>query len=252
MALLYVMPSPFEQFQILYLVEFDHFKFSNASLFLILVFLLIFYFFAFFLSSGNVFQRNIFDLFIENLYSFTYNVIYGQLGKKGSQFVPFFQHVFLFLITANLVGLVPYSSALTSHFNLVLTLSFLIFLGIQYIAIAEHGTHFLKLFLPKGTPLPLIPFITLIEFISYLFRVVSISIRIIANILSGHILLKILSTFSYNIYTKGGYFFMFSVIPLVIVIALCFLEFFVCILQAYVYTILSCIYLKDVFYIGGH
>lgn len=244
--------SPFEQFQIFYLIEYSRFVFSNVSLFLIVTVLFFSYIFILFSSSKNLFHKNIFDLIAENFYSFTYNLVYGQLGRKGSQYVPFFQHLFLFLLTANLIGLIPYSTALTSHFNLVLTLSFFIFLGIQYIGISEHGMSFLKLFLPKGTPLPLIPFITLIEFLSYVFRVISISIRIIANILSGHILLKILSTFSYTIFTKGGYFFMVSLLPLLIVVALCFLEFFVCVLQAYVYTILSCIYLKDVFHVDSH
>nr|YP_009370750.1 ATP synthase F0 subunit 6 [Eukaryota sp. BB2]AQL10476.1 ATP synthase F0 subunit 6 [Eukaryota sp. BB2] len=244
--------SPFEQFQIFFFFDTDYFQFTNAALFLIIVVLVLFYFFTFFLFSRNLFVKNIYDVAVENLYSFTYNIVYGQLGNKGSQYIPFFQFVFLFLLFANLIGLLPYSCALTSHFNLILSLSFLIFLGIQYIGISDHGLNFLKFFLPKGTPLALSPFIILIEFISYVFRVVSISIRIIANILSGHILLKILSSFAYNIYTKGGFFFFVSLIPLIIVVALSFLEMFVCVLQAYVYTILSCIYLKDVFYIDTH
>lgn len=244
--------SPFEQFQIYNFIDTNYFVFNTVSLYLIIVLLLILFLFFLFFFSRNFFNVNVFDITFESLYAFSYNLIYGQLGKKGQKFIPFFQCVFFFLLFANLVGLLPYSCALSSHFNVILSLSFTIFLGIQYIGFSEFKIGFFKLFLPSGTPLPLVPFIILIEFISYVFRVVSLSIRIIANILSGHILLKILSTFTYNIYLFGGYYFFISIIPLAIVIALTVLETFVAILQAYVYTILSCIYLKDVFYINSH
>ena len=244
--------SPFEQFQIYFFIDTVYFVLHTVAIYLVIVMLMFFFLFYLFFFSRNFFSSNIFDLSFENLYTFSYNLIYGQLGKKGQKFIPFFQTVFFFLLVSNLIGLLPYSCALSSHFNVILTISFTIFLGIQYIGFSEFQLSFFKLFLPSGTPLPLVPFIILIEFISYVFRVVSLSIRIIANILSGHILLKILSTFTYNIYLFGGYFFFISLIPLVIVFALTVLETFVCILQAYVYTILSCIYLKDVFYINAH
>lgn len=244
--------SPFEQFQLHYFLDKTFVNVNTISAYLLIVFtFLIFCFFLFFFAR-NSFQLNSYASFITFLYTFSYSLIDTQLGKKGRQFVPFFQFVFVFLLFSNVIGLVPYSCALTSHFNLVITLSFTLFLGIQYIGFTEYKALFFKLFLPKGTPLGLVAFIILIEFISYIFRVVSLSIRIIANILSGHILLKILSSFAYNIYLNGGYYFLVSLLPVIIVIALSVLEFFVSVLQAYVYTILSCIYLKDVFYVDNH
>jgi F-type H+-transporting ATPase subunit a len=153
--------------------------------------------------------------------------------------------LFIFILINNLIGMIPYSFASTSHFILTFSLSFTIVLGATLLGFKDHGTKFFSLFVPAGCPLGLLPLLVLIEFISYLARNVSLGLRLAANILSGHMLLNILSGFTYNIMTSGVIFFVLGLLPLAFIIAFSGLELGIAFIQSQVFVVLSCSYIKD-------
>ena len=153
--------------------------------------------------------------------------------------------LFIFILINNLLGMVPYSFASTSHFILTLSFSFTIVIGATILSFQKHGLKFFSLFVPAGTPLALLPILVLIEFISYLAKNVSLGLRLAANILSGHMLLSILSGFTFNIMASSIVFFFVGLLPLVFIIAFCGLELGIAFIQAQVFVVLSCSYIKD-------
>src|ERR1700709_195230 len=160
-------------------------------------------------------------------------------------FFPLMYVLFVFILINNLIGLVPYSFASTSHFVLTFSLSFTIVLGATILGFQRHGLKFFSLFVPSGCPLALLPLLVLIEFISYLSRNVSLGLRLAANVLSGHMLLNILSGFTYNIMSKGFIYFFLGLFPLAFIIAFSRLELAIAFIQAQVFVVLSCSYIKD-------
>jgi F-type H+-transporting ATPase subunit a len=175
-----------------------------------------------------------------------HGIVVNQINSnKGQMFFPFMYVLFMFILVNNLIGLVPYSFASTSHFILTFAISFTIVLGATILGFQKHGLKFFSLFVPSGCPLALLPLLVLIEFISYLSRNVSLGLRLAANILSGHMLLSILSGFTYNIMTSGIIFFILGLIPLAFIIAFSGLELAIAFIQAQVFVVLSCSYIKD-------
>jgi F-type H+-transporting ATPase subunit a len=153
--------------------------------------------------------------------------------------------LFVFILINNLLGMVPYSFASTSHFILTFSFSFTIVLGATIVSFQKHGLKFFSLFVPAGCPLGLLPLLVIIEFISYLARNVSLGLRLAANILSGHMLLNILSGFTFNIMASSLLFFFVGLLPLVFIIAFSGLELGIAFIQAQVFVVLSCSYIKD-------
>lgn len=152
------------------------------------------------------------------------------------------------LVFCNLIGMIPYSFTITSAFSITLFLSLGFFIGVNIIGCLIHGTDILNLFLPGGAPLPIVPFLIIIEIISYFARIFSLSIRLFANMMSGHTLLKILIGFSWNMFNCGSkLIILLALIPFFIVFVITGLELAIAFLQAYVFTVLICIYLNDVF-----
>jgi F-type H+-transporting ATPase subunit a len=168
-----------------------------------------------------------------------------QVGSRNEIYVPFIYSLFFFVVLANLVGNVPYSFAFTSSAIVAMGLSVMIFLGVTILGFMRHGIHFFSFFVPAGTPLALVPLLALIELISYFARAFSLGVRLFANIVAGHTLLKILSGFLYPALTSGILLFFVTLLPMAIFIALVGLEIAVSLIQAYVFTILTCSYLKD-------
>ena len=160
-------------------------------------------------------------------------------------YFPFIFTLFIFILANNLIGMVPYSFASTSHFVFTFSLSFTIVLGATILGFIYHNLKFFSLFVPSGCPLALLPLLVLIEFISYLARNVSLGLRLAANILSGHMLLNILSGFTYNIMNSGFLFFFVALLPLMFIIAFSGLELGIAFIQAQVFVVLSCSYIKD-------
>lgn len=182
----------------------------------------------------------------ESIYATVHGIVVGQINERNGQvYFPFMYVLFVFILFNNLVGMVPYSFASTSHFVLTFSLSFTIVLGATILGLSKHGLKFFSLFVPAGCPLALLPLLVLIEFISYLARNVSLGLRLAANILSGHMLLNILSGFTYNIMTSGFIFFFLGLFPLGFIIAFSGLELGIAFIQAQVFVVLSCSYIKD-------
>jgi F-type H+-transporting ATPase subunit a len=174
------------------------------------------------------------------------SIVTNQINsKQGQVFFPFIYALFIFILINNLIGLIPYSFASTSHFVLTFALSFTIVLGSTIIGFSKHGLKFFSILVPAGCPMALLPLLVIIELISYLARNVSLGLRLGANILAGHMLLSILSGFTYNIMTKDIIFFFLGLIPLFFIIAFSGLEFGIAFIQSQVFIILSCSYIKD-------
>lgn len=165
--------------------------------------------------------------------------------RKQQYFAVLF-YLFLTLLFANLIGLLPYSFTVTSSFVVTLFISLLHFIGVNIIGASQHGWELNNLFLPSGAPLMIMPFLIFIEAVSYIARVLSLSIRLFANMMSGHALLKILIGFSWTLLTSGSLMVLVAVFPWVIVTAVMFLELLIAFLQAYVFTILITLYIGDV------
>jgi F-type H+-transporting ATPase subunit a len=182
----------------------------------------------------------------ESIYATIHSIVINQINAKNGQiYFPFIYTLFLFILINNLIGMVPYSFASTSHFILTFALSFTVVLGATILGFQKHGLEFFSLLVPAGCPLGLLPLLVLIEFISYLARNVSLGLRLAANILSGHMLLNILAGFTYNIMTSGFIFFFLGIIPLAFIIAFSGLELGIAFIQAQVFVVLTSSYIKD-------
>lgn len=247
--------SPLDQFEIVPLIPMNignfYFSFTNPSLFMLLTlgfFLLLIHFVT--KKGGGNLVPNAWQSLVELLYDFVLNLVKEQIGGLSGNvkqmFFPCILVTFLFLLFCNLQGMIPYSFTVTSHFLITLALSFSIFIGITIVGFQRHGLHFFSFLLPAGVPLPLAPFLVLLELISYCFRALSLGIRLFANMMAGHSLVKILSGFAWTMLCMNEIFYFIGALgPLFIVLALTGLELGVAILQAYVFTILICIYLND-------
>ena len=187
-------------------------------------------------------------LFKECLYDTVRNVIFSQMSNKGKTFLPFIFTLFIFILINNLIGLIPYSFSATSHFLLAFSWSFTIVIGTFFLGVFLHHLKILALFVPQGSPLALVPFLILIEAISYITRNVSLGLRLAANMLSGHMLLSILSGFTFNIF-KSGYLSVIGILPLLFIIAFSFLELGIAFIQAQVFIVLTVGYIKDSIYL---
>lgn len=197
-------------------------------------------------NNNNKVVPNSWSIAQESIYATVHSIVIGQINeKRGQIYFPFIYVLFVFILFNNLIGLVPYGFASTSHFILTFSLSFTVVLGATILGLNRHGLKFFSLFVPAGCPLALLPLLVLIEFISYLARNVSLGLRLAANILSGHMLLNILSGFTYNIMTSGIIFFILGLLPLAFIIAFSGLELGIAFIQAQVFVVLSCSYIKD-------
>lgn len=197
-------------------------------------------------TNRNKIVSNSWSLSLETIYATVHSIVTSQINNTTGQiYFPFIYVLFSFILVHNLIGMMPYSFASTSHLVLTLSLSFSVVLGATFLGFNKHGLKFFSLFVPAGCPLGLLPLLVLIEFISYLSRNVSLGLRLGANILSGHMLLNILSGFCYNIMSSGIVFLFVGLIPLAFIIAFSGLELGIAFIQAQVFVVLTCSYIKD-------
>ena len=200
--------SPLEQFEINLLVPLEifqlNFSITNLSLFLFFIFMIIIVVLNLSLHKMT-FLPNSWQSLKELFYNITRDLVKDNIGTKGEVYFPLIFVLHLFLLTCNLIGMVPYAFTLTSHIIFTFGLSFFIFLGVNFIGIQVHGKKFFSIFLPPNVPLVIVPLITTIEIVSYLLRVFTLAIRLFANMTSGHTLLKIVSGFSWTMLSKGGW-----------------------------------------------
>jgi F-type H+-transporting ATPase subunit a len=244
--------NPLDQFEIRDLISLNisflnnmHISLTNIAFYLIIAGLLTLYLHLFANNNLNLLSSK-WSVTMETIYDTVNNIVVNQINKtKGQEYFPFMYVLFVFILINNLIGLTPYSFASTSHFILTFSFSFSIVLGATILGLQIHTFKFFSLFVPAGCPLALLPLLVLIEFISYLARNVSLGLRLAANILSGHMLLNILSGFTYNIMTSNLIYFFIGLLPLSFIIAFAGLELAIAFIQAQVFVVLSSSYIKD-------
>lgn len=235
--------SPLTQFEVKPLIDLQpvlgyNIDFTNSSLFMVLSSLAI----VLFLNAGirsRALVPGRYQSMVEVTYGFVADTMRDIVGDAGRPYFPFVFTLFMFILFCNLFGMIPFSFTVTSHIIVTFALAAFIFVGVTLIAIIKHGPmKFLGFFCPHGTPLWLAPLIFLIELISYLSRPISLSIRLAANMMAGHAMLKVLAGFVFALGLAG-------IAPLALIIVLVGFEIFVAILQAYIFTVLTCVYLND-------
>ena len=182
---------------------------------------------------------------LESSYASLHGMVKEQIGSANEVFLPFIYSLFFFILLANLSGNVPYNFTVATSAVVSLGLSFTIFFGVTILGLYRHGVHFFSFFVPAGTPLGMVPLLVLIELISYLARAFSLGVRLFANMVAGHTLLKILSGMLWPILTSGVVMFFVALLPMAIFLALVGLEIAVSFIQAYVFVVLTCVYLRD-------
>ena len=182
---------------------------------------------------------------MEYLFGFVLQLVKNQVGPSGQPYFPAIYSLFLFILLLNLIGLIPYSFTATAHFALTLGFSSTIVLGVTILGLNLHGLRFFSLFVPAGTPLALVPFLTLIEAVSYVARAVSLGVRLSANMLAGHILIHIIASFSWKFITGSLIGLLLAPLPILLLTLLFGLEIGVALIQAYVFVLLTCSYIND-------
>ena len=213
-------------------------SFTNSSLFMVIAVILI-TLFTTVTMSGRAMVPGRWQSLAELSYEFIANMIRDNVGSAGQRYFPFIFTLFMFVLFLNMLGMIPYSFTVTSHIIVTFALAIVIFIGVTIIGFATHGIKFLKFFVPSGIPVALLPLLVVIEVISYLTRPISLSVRLFANMMAGHTMLKVFAGFVVGLGAIGGW------APLAFMVAFTGLEVLVAFLQAYVFAILTCIYLND-------
>ncbi|OJW50217.1 MAG: F0F1 ATP synthase subunit A [Alphaproteobacteria bacterium 41-28] len=233
--------DPLHQFEIHTLIPLKidgiDISFTNSSLFMVVTVLVT----AFFLIAGMSRSKIIpgrWQALTEMIYGFVANILDETVGIKGQKYFPFIFTIFMFILMGNLIGMIPYNFTFTSHIIVTFGLAMIAFGTATLVGFIRHGFHYFTLFVPKGAPTYMLPLIVPIEILSYLSRPISLSIRLFANMMAGHTMLKVFAGFTVAL----G---IFGIAPLAINTMLTAFEILVAILQAYVFTILTCIYLQD-------
>ena len=213
-------------------------SFTNASLFMIISAFTIISVFFVGTRRKTIIPTKI-QLLTELSYTLVSKMISDTAGSKAKPYFPFVFSLFMFVLFCNMLGMLPYSFTVTSHIIVTFALAAVIFVGVTIVGFVNHGVGYLKLFIPSGVPVFLLPLIVIIEIISYLSRPVSLSVRLFANMMAGHTMLKVFGGFVISLGIIGGW------LPLSFTVALTGLEILIAFLQAYVFAILTCIYLND-------
>lgn len=242
------MHSPVEQFTIKVLYDLSLFgfdiSFTNSALFMVLAVLVSTIFLVAAMRPAAVVPGRM-QAAAEMMYEFIADMVRANVGSEGRPYFPFIFTLFVFVLFSNLMGMLPYSYTTTSQIIVTFGMASFIFLAVTLIGLVKHGLHFFSFFVPAGAPKPLYPLIILIEVVSYFVRPVSLSVRLFANMLAGHTMLKVFAGLAVMMAGAGGVTAAGSLLPLLAIIGLTGLEFLVAALQAYVFTILTCMYLND-------
>ena len=222
--------------------------FTNAALYMLVAVVVIALLTTMATRRGSLVPGRIQSL-VEMLYEFIASTVRSSAGEEGMRFFPFVFSIFMFVLMLNLFGLVPYGFTVTSHIIITFALAALVILTVIVYGLMKHGTHFFGLFVPSGVPGWLLPLLVVIEVISFVSRPISLSVRLFANMLAGHIALKIFAGFV-GILLGAGFWSVLAPLPLALAVALTALEVLVAVLQAYVFATLTSIYLNDAIHPG--
>jgi F-type H+-transporting ATPase subunit a len=231
-----------EQFQIKRMIDLELFgvdvSFTNASLFMVIAVVLISAFLILAMSRRALVPGRIQSI-AELSYEYIANMVRENLGEEGMKYFPWVFTIFMFILTLNLLGMLPHAYTVTSHIIVTFALAGMVWLTVTVIGFVRHGPGFLRLFVPSGVPWWLLPIIVPIELISYFIRPISHSVRLFANMMAGHTMLKVFAGFVIGLGALGGW------APLVFLVGFTGLEVVVAFLQALIFTVLTCIYLND-------
>ncbi|MBO6055519.1 MAG: F0F1 ATP synthase subunit A [Alphaproteobacteria bacterium] len=235
------MIDPLHQFAISPLAKFEvcgiDLSFTNSSLAVLVAVVLVFVLFACGLKKDGMIPSRL-QAFIEMMYELVAGMITGNAGKAGLKYFPFVFSIFFFVLLGNLLGMVPYMFTFTSHIIVTFTLAMIVFLFVTILGIVLHGFHFFSLFMPKGVSIFLAPILIPVEMISYMSRPISLSVRLFANMMAGHTMMKVFAGF---VAMLG----IFGVAPMAVNVVLTGFEVVISMLQAYIFTVLTCVYLND-------
>lgn len=245
------MLTPLEQFQVISLLPITFFRLDVSLTNVLLISLLtlgMLVSLTYALSAEDSkysFVPNNWQTLLETVNDTSASLVYDNTNKEGEKYFPFMSSIFTFVLFINLIGLIPYSFTVTSHLVVTFSLSLSIFIGLNIICVKKHGLHMLSLFIPANTSITLAWLLIPIEFVSYVFKPISLGVRLFANLMAGHTLLKVIIGFSWAMLLLEDYLSIAHVVPLLIIVLLFGLELGVAVIQAYVFTVLTCIYLND-------
>ena len=235
--------NPLAQFELHTIIPISLFGYdislTNSSIFMLISVFLIAAFFLIATRRISINTPSRTQISAELVYRLIADMLGTNVGEKGKPFIPIIFSVFLFILLCNLLGLVPYSFTVTSHISITFSLAMIIFILITLVGFIKHGFKFFSLFVPHGIPLWLAPLIFVIELFAFLAKPISLSLRLVANMVAGHVLLKVIAGFMVSLM------FILKPLPLPLMVILFGFELFVAILQAYIFTLLSCVYLSD-------
>jgi len=233
--------SPLEQFQVKTIIPITigpvDASFTNSALFMVIAVAAV----TILLTTsmrGRALVPGRMQSLAELAYEFVANMIRSNVGTEGRRYFPFVFTLFMFILFGNMLGMIPYSFTFTSHIVVTLGMAMVVFIGTTFIGFAKHGMRFFTFFLPHGTPWYIAPLLVPIEVLSYFTRPISLALRLFANMTAGHTMLKVFAGFVVAMGLAGA-------VPFVATVALTGLEFLISFLQAYVFTVLTCIYLND-------
>jgi F-type H+-transporting ATPase subunit a len=237
--------GPLHQFEVTKMVDLQigglDLHITNSAVWMMAATVLVILFTTVFISRRALVPGRMQSL-VELSYEFVANMIKDNVGNEGRPYFPFIFTLFMFILACNMLGMLPYSFTVTSQIAVTFGLAFVVFIGVTIVGFVKHGLGFFKFFLPQGVPGFLAPLVIPIEVLSYLIRPVSLGLRLFANLTAGHTMLKVFAGF---IVPLGAFYIIPGVIPMAAVIGLTVLEFAIAFLQAYVFAVLSCIYLHD-------
>ena len=234
--------SPLEQFEITPFVHFEvgsvDLAFTNSSLAMVITIAVITLFLTLSVNTRSIIPSRV-QLISELSYGFIAQLLKDTVGEQGGKYFPFVFTIFMFVLIGNMVGMLPYSFTFTSHIIVTFALAAVVFIGVTILGFTKHGMHFFSFFVIPGLPWYMLPLLIPIEVISYLSRPISLSVRLFANMLAGHTLIKVFAMFVITMPFYSG------VLPLAFIVALTGLEILIAFLQAYVFAILTCLYIND-------
>jgi ATP synthase subunit 6 len=241
--------SPLEQFSVIPLLTFNiggiDLSVTNSAIYCLITLACIRLVASALLIDGGLVVPSRYQAALEMVYEFVLSLANEQLEKNAQPYIAIVFTTLVYILVSNLIGLIPFSFATTAQLVVAFSLSFSLFIGVTLIGVQKHGLHFLSFFLPSGAPIALAPLLVVIELISYIFRPISLGVRLFANMTAGHSLLAIIAGFGMSIGTSGSVFAVAALIPVGVIVVIYGLELAVAFLQAYVFGVLLCIYLKD-------
>lgn len=239
--------SAFDQFEIIRIIPIHPFgnldlSITNSTIFMALA---AGYFIWLYKTNVNNIVPGRWQSVIEIVYENILNVVKDNIGKEGFKYFPFILTLFIFLALMNMFGIIPYTFTPTSHIVVTFGLSLSIFLGVTILGFVNHKSDYISMFMPAGSPMVLAPFLVLIEFVSHTAKAISLGVRLAANITAGHLLFSILSGFTWTMFLHGGLLTLASIFPFGIVVFITVLEMAVAVIQAYVFVLLTSIYISE-------